>query len=91
MSNSKKDAVASDTKRIVSGKFTRDIQDDFVFVYKKGGKYKAFGLGDATKYHEELINEGYDHADTISASMWIEGLLNARMDKPKELAGKFYH
>ena len=82
MSNSKntkeKDAVASAVDAIVNCQYPRRTQDDFVFIYRKDdGECRVFGISDANFYHEELLNNGYKHTATLSASMWLEKLIES--------------
>ena len=57
-------------------KFPKTIQDDFVFIFRhKSGMQMVFGTGDAEKYKYKLQDVGYKHTATLSASLWIERLL----------------
>ena len=49
----------------------------FVFVYSKNDMIKVIGLEDATESHNDLINNGWVHTQTIDACKWIEFLHNS--------------
>jgi len=55
--------------------FPRTIQDDFVFVFKRGKDIRIFGPGDAKKFEKKLIKSGFVHTKTLSASVVLENLL----------------
>lgn len=53
----------------------RKIQDDFVFIFRKGEDVRVFGIGDAGKYKYKLQDKGFKHTATLSASTFLERLL----------------
>jgi hypothetical protein len=48
---------------------------DAIFVYKKGSQFKVLGL-DASDHGKALEGEGWKHIETLSASVWLQNLLN---------------
>lgn len=54
----------------------RTVQDDFIFVYKRGKDHRVFGLADSQKFKNKLIMDGWVHTQTLSASVVFENLLN---------------
>ncbi len=47
-----------------------------VFTYYKEGKIKVLNIIDATKEHNILVEEGWEHTATLDAAAWIEYLFN---------------
>ena len=63
---------------IVNCKYPRRTQDDFVFIYRNDdGDCRVFGISDANYYHKNLLENGYKHTSTLSASIWIERLIES--------------
>lgn len=84
-------SLLSELTGLVSCKTPRVIQDDFVFIFRNdslpidNGMYRVFGLGDAHQYRQTMIDNGYKHTATLSASIWIERLLSKDSDGVVEL------
>ena len=48
---------------------------DAIFVYKKGNQFKVLSL-DESDHGKALAEEGWKHIETLSASVWLQNLLN---------------
>lgn len=57
---------------------------DTVFVYKKDDNFKVINL-DTPVGDRELKRDGWKHIETLSASVWLENLLNVTPED-RELA-----
>lgn len=48
---------------------------DAIFVYKRHNQFKVLGL-DKSDHGNALSEDGWKHIATLSASAWVENLLN---------------
>jgi hypothetical protein len=58
--------------------------DDIIFIYKKGNQFKVLSIYQSD-YGKALSKGGWKHIETISASVWLENLLNVTPED-RELA-----
>lgn len=84
------EASESELSELLAGEPRRTVQDELIFVYKRGAEHKVFGRADSRKYHNKLLAGGYVHTQTLSASIVFENLLNknqkGRIDLIADLA-----
>lgn len=59
--------------------------DDIIFVYKKGSQFKVLSLDRSSGGDRKLKDDGWKHISTISASMWLEELLNSSQREQRTL------
>lgn len=53
---------------------------DVLYIYKRFSKYKVLSHNatiDIVKAHRDLLNEGFEHVETINAQIFIENRLNS--------------
>jgi len=53
-----------------------NMEQSFVFVYAKDGKIKALNIEESKRLHNELINDGWVHTQTLDACCYIQYLHN---------------
>jgi len=53
---------------------------DVLYIYKRNSKYRVLSHSatlDIVKAHRDLLNDGFEHTETINGQIFIENRLNA--------------
>lgn len=57
---------------------------DAVFVYRKDQKFRVLNLDAPRDASKKLLDKGWNHIATLSASTWLEGLFNSQPEKSND-------